>query len=205
MKLYYANATCSMAIHLLMEEIGVPYEKQRLGFAEQDQRQPAYLAVNPKGKVPALATDGDGVITELPVIAFYLGRAFPDAGLLPDDLPGQVRALELMDYIAATVHMRGFSRLANPRNFSADGDPELVRQTGLAVIQDGLRVLEGALGSQDYFQGRFGVADAAAFIIEFWSEKRGIPLPDNLQRHYERMRARPAVQRMLRAEGAIAA
>jgi len=205
MKLYYAVGTCSMAIHILLEEIGEPYEKHCLRFATDDQKQPAYLAVNPKGKVPALQTDQHGVLTEMPAIAFYLAKMFPKAGLLPEDTMAQVRALETMEYVAATVHMRGFSRLSRPANFSADGDPELVRREGLNVIETGLRILDAQLGKRDYFLGDYSIVDAVVYIVEHWAGVRGVELPANLRAHHQRLLARPAVQRMLEAEKQAAA
>lgn len=200
MKLYYAVGTCAMAVHLLLEEIGQPFERHLLRFSSGDQKKPEYLATNPKGKVPALQTE-DGVITEMPVICQYLAHRFPQAGLLPDGFMQQIRIKEMLDYIAATVHMRGFSRLANPAAFSPDGDPELVKRDGRKVIEDGLRIMEAALGNQPYAAGQqFSILDAGYFLIEWWSGRREIPLPPAMAAHYQRMMARPAVQRMMADE-----
>jgi len=201
MKLFYAVGTCSMGIHLLLEEIGQPYERQRLRFADDDQKSPAYLAINPKGKVPALDTE-DGVITEFPAIALYLAKRYKDARLLPDGMMAEIRALEIIDYAVATVHMRGFSRLASPSNFSSDGDPELVKRSGRDMIEAGMNILAGYLKDQDYFLGDFSIAEAAVFNLEWWAHRRNITMPSSIQAHYERMMNRPSVQRMLAAEQA---
>jgi len=191
-----------MAIHMLLEEIGQPYERHLLRFSQDDQKKPDYLAVNPKGKVPALLTE-DGVITEMPTISLYLGQRFPEAGLLPVGPVGPIRALEMLDYIAATIHMRGFSRLANPGNFSSDGDPELVIKTGRRMIDDGLSIMEDRLGGREFAVGdKFSIADAGYFLIEWWAGRRQVTLPSGLAAHYQRMLARPAVQRMLADEDA---
>lgn len=201
MKLYYAAGTCAIGIHLLLEEIGEPFEAVRLNFAEGEQKQPPYLAINPKGKVPALATGEHGVITEFPAIAFYLAKRFPQAGLLPEDLIGQVRALELLDYATATVHMRGYTRIVRPAIYSPDGDPERVRQEGMAVFTGGLKLLDGQLGDKPYALGSaFSIADAGLFILEHWAAMSDIPLPARLAAHHARLLARPAAQRVLAAE-----
>lgn len=200
MKLYYAVGTCSMAVHLLLEEIGQPLERHLLRFSSADQKKPDYLAINPKGKVPALQTD-DGVITEMPVICQYLAQRYPQAGLLPDAFMQKIRAMEMLDYIAATVHMRGFSRLANPAAFSPDGDPEAVKSEGRKVVEAGLRIMETALGDKPYALGQqFSILDAGYFLIEWWAGRREIPLPPAMAAHYERTIARPAVQRMIADE-----
>lgn len=200
MKFFYATGTCSMGIHLLLEEIGQPYDRHRLKFATDDQKSSTYLAINPKGKVPALHTDTDGVITEFPAIAFYLAKRYREARLLPDDMMAEVRALEIIDYAVANIHMRGFSRLASPTNFSADGDPDLVRRVAFDIIDAGMRILAGYLKKQAYFLGDFSIADAAVFNLEWWANRRNITLPPTIQAHYERMMVRPSIQRMLAAE-----
>lgn len=203
MKLYYADGTCAMGIHLLLEEIGEPYEKVRLSFAENEHKQPAYLSINPKAKVPALATHEHGVITELPAIAFYLAKTYPQARLLPDDVIGQVRAMELLEYVTATVHMRGWTRIVKPALFSADGDPERVRQEGMAIFTAGLDLLAKGLGDKPYALGDFSIADAGLFFLEQWAGRRRIALPPALAAHYARMLERPAVRRMLEQEGLV--
>ena len=69
MKLYYSPGACSLGIHLLLEEIGKPYELARLNLAEGEQRKPGFAAVNRKGKVPTLVRDDGTVLTEFPAIA----------------------------------------------------------------------------------------------------------------------------------------
>lgn len=205
MRLYYGPGTCAMGIHLLLEEIGQPYEKVRLNFAKAEHKQAAYLAINPKAKVPALETDGHGVITELPAIAFYLAKTYPGARLLPEEIIGQVRALELLEYATATVHMRGWTRIVKPAQFSADGDPELVKKEGMAIFTAGLDLLARTLGDKPYALGEFSIADAGLFILEQWAGRGNIQLPEKLAAHYDRMIERPAVQRMLEQEGLKAA
>lgn len=84
LKLFYSPGACSLASHVALEEAGAAFETQRVDLREGAQRGPDYLALNPKGKVPALATD-KGVLTENPAILGYVARSFPEAGLAPDD------------------------------------------------------------------------------------------------------------------------
>ena len=120
MKLYYAPGACSLGIHVLLEEIGKPYEKTAISLQGGDQFKPEFTRVNPKSKVPTLVRDDGSVLTEFPAIAYWLARTNPDAGLLPADTEGQARALEALDYVVATMHMQGFSRIFRPGNFSPD-------------------------------------------------------------------------------------
>ena len=78
LKLYYSPGSCALASHIALEEAGATYEAVRLNFKEDEQRKPDYLKVNPKGRVPALATD-QGIITENPAILAYVAQSFPAA------------------------------------------------------------------------------------------------------------------------------
>ena len=110
MKLYFAPGACSIGIHVLLEEIGKPYEAERVNLQQGEQYKPPFTTVNPKSKVPTLVRDDGSVLTEFPAIAYWLARTNPYAGLLPDDIDQQARALELMDYAVSTIHMQGFAR-----------------------------------------------------------------------------------------------
>ena len=82
LKLFYAVGTGALASHIALEEAGAEYDAVRLEFGTNDQRKPEYLAINPKGRVPALVTD-DGVLTETPAILAFVAQSFPSAGLAP--------------------------------------------------------------------------------------------------------------------------
>ena len=203
MKLFYFPGACSIGIHVLLEEIGAPYEKHMLHLREGAQHKPDYIALNPKAKVPALVRDDGHVITEFPAIAYYLGNAFPAAKLFPADLDGQVRIIETMEYIAATVHMQGFTRIFRASNFTDDPAKEdTVKAQGLAIAEKGLEVLDMKLGENTYVNGVFSIADAALFFVEFWYTARmGKTLPKGLARHWHAMNARASVQAVLKDEG----
>src|SRR5690349_1013839 len=81
-KLYYAPGACSLASHIALEEIGIPYQTQPLNLAEGDQRKPEYLKINPRGRVPALVVD-DEILTENVGIMTYLAGGHPKAGIWP--------------------------------------------------------------------------------------------------------------------------
>jgi glutathione S-transferase len=104
MKLFYAPHTCSLASHIALENAGAEYTTVRIDFAADEQRKPQYLAVNPKGRIPALAT-GDGILTETPAILAFIAQSFPQARLAPFDQPfafSQVQSFN--SYLCATLH-----------------------------------------------------------------------------------------------------
>jgi glutathione S-transferase len=202
MKLYYAPGACSIGIHVLLEEIGKPYEAERVNLQQGEQYKPPFTDVNPKSKVPTLARDDGSVLTEFPAIAYWLAKTNPSANLLPDDVDQQARALELTDYAVATIHMQGFGRQFRPSNFTPSAaDEETVKARGTEIATKGFALIDKALNGKDYVTGRFSIADAAVFYTEFWSKRVSISLPANCAAHLDRMLARPSVQRVMQQEG----
>ena len=202
MKLYYGPGACSIGIHVLMEEIGKPYDAIAVNLREGAQYKPDFTAVNPKSKVPTLVRDDGSVLTEYPAIAYWLARTNPYANLLPDDVDLQARALELTDYSVATIHMQGFARQFRASNFAPNAaDEDAVKARGKEMAAKGFGLLNNALEGKEYAVGKFSVADSAIFYVELWSKRVGITLPPNCAAHLERMMARPAVRKVMQAEG----
>jgi glutathione S-transferase len=149
MKLFYAPNSCAMAIHLILEEIGKPYDLAFVNFAEAAQYKPEFLAISPKSKVPALQRDDGSILTELPAIAWYLARLSPEANLIPAGIEGEARTLELLDYITATIHMRGYTRLYRPATFTpSPADEPKVLERGREMVSQGLDIGTGARGAK---------------------------------------------------------
>ena len=94
MKLMHTPGTCTLGIHVLLEEIGKLYELEAVDLRGGAQYRPPFTALNPKSKVPALVRDDGSLLTEFTAIAYWLARANPEAGLWPDDAEAQARALE---------------------------------------------------------------------------------------------------------------
>ncbi|MCO6419924.1 glutathione S-transferase N-terminal domain-containing protein [Siccirubricoccus sp. KC 17139] len=203
MKLYYAPGACSVGIHVLLEEIGKPYEAEAVNLRDGAQFKPEFTSINPKSKVPTLVKDDGAVITEFPAIATWLAASFPEAKLLPQGADKLAKALEYVDYAVATLHMQGFSRIFRPANYApTESDHEAVKAKGEEIFSKGLTVFDKALEGKEYLLGEFSFADSALFYVSFWWKGRlGKELPPNVAAHYQRMLARPAVQRTLKAEG----
>lgn len=203
MKLFYSPNSCALAIHILLEEIGKPFELELVDFSTGAQYKQPYTSLNPKGKVPALLRDDDTLLTELPAIAWYLARTNPALGLIPETIEGEARLLELTDYMVATVHMRGFTRIFRSAAFTpTTADEPAVQQTGKDVVRDGFKIISHALGAKPWLLGDYSLADIVLFYLENWALNRAnLPVPENLADHCARMRTRPAVQRALAAEG----
>ena len=201
MKLYYAPGTSAVGIRVLLEEIGRPYEVVPVDLRAGEQYQPAFVAVNPKSKVPTLVRDDNSVLTEFGAIARWLARTNPDAALLPAEPEAEARATELLDYVVGTVHMRGFSRMIVPAAFGPAERHEDIAAAGRRIATKGLEIIDVGLSGKTYAVDRYSYADAALFYVERWAEQLSMPLPANFNRHYEAMKKRAAVERVLAADG----
>ena len=185
LKLYYCPGTSSMAPHIALHEVGAPFETEVISLRQKTNRAPAYLAINPEGKVPTLVVDGRP-LTEVAAILFYLARRFPDAGLLPpDDIEAEAQAVSWMSFIASTLHP--------------------ARQRGLDYAKQAYGIADRRLGT-GWAIGRYSIADIHLFRL-YWRLANSLhPEPGtfpNLTAHYARMMARPAVQRAIEVESAV--
>ena len=206
MKLFYSPGACSLGIHLLLEEIGAPYELSLVDIRQGQQFSVAFRAVNPKGKVPALQREDGSVLTEFPAIAWWLGLNFPDAGLLPPGDEMRIRIMESLDYMIGTVHMRGFTLALVPQKFtSAEAGQADLKAHGTMIATEGFEALSRQLGARPYLFDGFTIADAALFYLVSWAGRANVAVPQNLQDSRERLAARPAVRRALEQEGLLAA
>ncbi len=137
MKLYYAPGVCSIGIHVLLEEIGKPYELETVNLREGAQHQPSYTQVSSKSKVPALQRDDGSILTEFPVIATYLAMTNPDKKLIPSDLETALRGYEAMEYAVGTMHGQGFARIFRPANFGPADQEDAVKARGREMVEKG--------------------------------------------------------------------
>ena len=105
LQLFYSPGSCALASHIALEETGAPYEAVHIDFGADEQLKPAYLAINPKGRVPALATER-GILTETPAILVYIAQTFPAAHLAPLADPFALARLQAFNsYLCSTVHV----------------------------------------------------------------------------------------------------
>jgi glutathione S-transferase len=183
--LYFGPGGSSMAVHIALHEIGVPFEGRPISVARRETQTASFLAINPVGQVPTMLVDGRP-LTEVAGCLFYLARRHPGAGLLPDDVETEAQAISWMSFIASTLHP--------------------ARRQGLERAERVWQIADRRLGSGEWALGRYSIVDIHLFRL-FWRMSRSLrPAPatlPNLFSHYERMMARPAVKRTIEIEAAI--
>jgi glutathione S-transferase len=210
LKFYMTPGSCSTGIHILLEELDLPFEVTIVNMPGGDHRRPDYLALNPKGTIPMLVLDDGTVLTEFQAIAYWLATSYRRKRLLSDDLRQAALTLELMDYVVGTVHGQGYTRIFTTERYVPEGLTgasqtewqQGIQAQGRALVAAAFAVIEARLPDAGYaVGGDFSIADAALFYVEFWADKTGLALPPRCAAHYQLVRSRPVVQRVLREEG----
>jgi glutathione S-transferase len=207
MKLYYSPGACSIGIHFLLEELGTPFETQKVDLRAGEQFDPWYRAINPKSKVPALQRDDGRVLTEFPVIAHFLwsGRARPkDGPPAPGTLEdGMLAEMEIIEYAVSTVHMQGFTRIFRPEKFCPDEPShDVVKGRGVEIVRAGLEILAPAVEKLPSLSTGISIADAALFYVLLWGTDRlKFEVPDPLASRYRSLKMRPSATRVFTREG----
>ncbi len=194
--LYLAPGTISMCVHAALEEAGMAHELAWIDFKAQAQAGATYLAVNPKGRVPALVTDA-GVLTEAAAILEWIAATAAPRLMLTD--PWQAaRARERMLYLASTVHVAH----AHKGRGSRWTDDAAAQDTLRAKVPGNIAACAEHLESRmegDWVVGDFSVADLAQWNVVRWFAGDGVPLDGypKLAAHHARVAARPPVARVI--------
>ena len=208
MKLYYSPGACSLAPHIALEETGEPFEPVLVKLAEGAQRQPDYLEINPKGRVPVIADNGF-VVTENPAVLRYIARKYPTAALWPDDMRDDARCTEWLGWCTSGVHV-AYAHVRRAERYAASeaGKAEVVEK-GRETSRQVWEAVEARLAksASTWAAGeRYSVADP--YVFTFWTWGRGPNLGYDMARdfpawtaHAKRMGERPAVRRALDREG----
>ena len=198
--LYFTPGTCAQAVRIALEEAQAPYTLVRVDFASQQQRSPEYLAVNPKGRVPALVTE-HGTLTETPALLAYVAQRFADARLAPADPFGFARMQEFHSYLASTVHIAHAHR---PRASRWADEPEaqaaMQRKVPQNMTECFTLIERHYLGEGPWVLGeQYSVADGYLFTVAGWLKSDGVDMAQfpKVAAHHARMAQRPAVQRAL--------
>src|SRR6476469_9352572 len=208
LKLYYSPGSCALASHIALQEAGAAYTAERIDFKSSQQSSPAYLAINPKGRVPALVTD-KGILTETPAILAYVAQTFPKAKLAPlDDAFAFAQAQAFNSYLCATVHVahahkgRGY-RWASEESSFADMKRMVPKSVAGAfdLIEKGMLKGPWVMGEQ------YTVCDGYLYTVALWLEGDGIDLKTlpRVADHMKRMSERPAVKKVIGEQQAKAA
>jgi len=179
-KLYYSPGACSLAPHIVLEEIGEPFDIELVSSMDGSTSTAEYLKINPKGRVPVLDI-GESVITEVSAILTYLALTYPQSDLLENTPTGLARAIEWMNWltgihssvIAQNWRVERFSN--NPsahKDIQVKGKENLIEVCG--QIDTKLRNLKWAVGE------KYSIVDPYLLVFFRWGNRLGIDMKEYL-------------------------
>ena len=200
LKLFYSPGSCAFASHIALEETGATYEAVRVDFSKAEQTTPAYLAINPKGRVPALVTER-GILTESPAILLYIAQSFPAANLAPLADPFALAQMQAVNsYLCSTVHVAHAHRVRAYRWADDDAAILTMQKKTPQNMSECFAMIE-----RDMFKGPwvlgddYSAADPYLFTLARWLEGDGVDVKQfpKVHAHMQRISERPAVKKLL--------
>lgn len=210
-----------MAVHIVLEEIGEPYETEHVSSRGQHEgagtATEAWRRINPKGRIPALSGvagsigGADGVLTEVAAILFYLARTHPASYLLPDDIAAQARCLEWMNWLSSNVHAMSYGQIWRVRRFASDpGAFADIEAKGRDNLLGQYAYIESVLrdGRDWAVPGSYSIVDPYLLVFYQWGQRIGIDMRAGYPAWSAltgRILERPAVRRALEKEGIVIA
>jgi glutathione S-transferase len=212
--LFYSPGACSMAPHIVLEEVGVPFEARLTSaFGGKDTDTEQFGRINPKRRVPVLHPvpgsmgGGEEVLTEASAILFYLGRSNPGAGMLPQDAAGMARCLEWLNWLSSAVHAISFGQLWRAHRYTDEEAhrPAIVAK-GRLNARDQFNYIESLLsdGREWALPGSYSIVDPYLLVFYHWGERIELPMTEAFPawtKQTLKLLERPAVRRVLAKEG----
>lgn len=204
--LYYSPGSCSMASHILLEECGAPYETTLVSLPKREQRTDKYRAINPHGKVPALAVDGT-IITQNTAILPFIANQFPDANMRPADPVAMAECVAQVGYLASVTHV-AFSQALHPERPAGGAD---IGETAMTAISTAaqktywscMEEIDRRLSDRPWMMGaQYTFLDPYTLVYYGWGNRLKMPMSDleHFTAFKNRMKERPAVRTILEKE-----
>lgn len=202
--LYYSPGACSLAPHIVLEEIGLPYALSLASTSDGTTQSPAYLRLNPKGRVPLLIS-GDSALTEAPAILLQLALSNPQAGLLGQASDDLVRSIEWFNWLSGTVHAVAVRQVWRPESFTQEPSQHAaIIAKGKDNLAAAFAFIEQRMAGRQWAVGdRYSIVDPYLLVFYRWGNRIGLPMRQLYPawtQHTLRALARPAVTRALAQE-----
>jgi glutathione S-transferase len=203
-KLYYSPGACSLAPHIVLEELGIAFESVPISLKDGEQHKADFQRLNPKARVPVLVVDGK-VLTENVAILTYLGGGYAQRGLWPKETWKQAEALSLMAWLSSSVHIT-FAGIARPERYTADAPAkETVKaQSRITLLKYFADIEKMLTGKTFAMGGQYTVCDPYLLVFYRWGYRIGLDMKTEFPqwtKHALRVASRPTVKRVFEVEG----
>lgn len=203
-KLFYSPGACSLAPHIVLEELGIAFEPVLVSLKDGDHKKSDFLRINPKARVPALNVDGK-VLTETVAILTYLGGGYAERGLWPKDTWRQAEALSLMAWLASSVQVAVAGIFRTERYSTEESAHASIIATSRATLEKYFAEIDKLLMGKTFAMGgQYTVCDPYLLVFYRWGNRIGIPMKEKYPvwtKHALRVASRPTVKRVLEVEG----
>jgi len=205
LKLYYSPGSCALASHIALLDAGAPHEAIRVSFASEEQKQPAYLAINPKARVPSLVT-GQGILTETPAILAYIAQTNPDKKLAPfGDAFAFAQVQAFNSYLCSTVHVAHAHSRRGPRWADDESAIAAMKRKVPQNMADCLGLIEKTMLKGPWVMGdSYTICDPYFYTIATWLKGDEVDIAKfpKARDHFAAMNERPSVREALRIQQA---
>ncbi len=198
--LVYSPGSCALAPHIALEEAGATYDTKKISLRTDDQTKPEFLAINPKGKVPALITDR-GILTENGPILVYLAQTFPKAKLAPIDDPFALAEVQAFNgYLATTVHVNFAHRTRGYRWADEESSKADMTRKAPQNVRESFQMIENTMMRGPYVMGdTYTIADLYLLSLSRWLPASGLSVAEfpKIDAMINRIMERPAVKKVV--------
>jgi glutathione S-transferase len=204
-KLYFNPGSCSLASHIVLDEVGAPFERVLVSTATGANKEAAYKAINPRGLLPALDY-GEGILTENAAIMLFLAQRFPDAKLLPAEPKALAKCLEWTMWQTNTAHVVIATLWRTERFLDDESDYGPLKAAALPRLERVGQEIEAWLDKHAFAAGEvFSLADPMFLVLYRWSVRAGLAMNETTRpawtAYARKLSQRPSVARALAAEG----
>jgi glutathione S-transferase len=202
-KLYYSPGSCALASHIALLDAGAAHEAVRVSFKDEEQRKPAYLAINPKARVPSLVTD-KGILTETPAILAFIAQTHPDKKLAPlNDAFAFAQVQAFNSYLCATVHVAHAHGRRGARWVDDESAMAAMKRKVPQTMADCFSLIEKTMISGPWVMGEsYTICDPYLYTISTWLKGDEVDIAKfpKVSAHFAAMNERPSVREALRIE-----
>jgi glutathione S-transferase len=203
MKLYYSPGSCALASHIALLDAGAAHEAIRVSFNDEEQKKPAYLAINPKARVPSLVTD-NGILTETPAILAYVAQTHPDKKLAPlNDVFAFAQVQAFNSYLCSTVHVAHAHGRRGARWVDDESAMAAMKRKVPQTMADCFSLIEKTMIRGPWVMGeRYTICDPYLYTISTWLKGDGVDIAKfpKVSAHFAAMSERPSVREALRVQ-----
>ena len=203
LKLYYSPGSCALASHIALLDAGAAHEAIRVSFKDEEQKKPAYLAINPKARVPSLVTD-QGILTETPAILAFIAQTHPDKKLAPlNDAFAFAQVQAFNSYLCATVHVAHAHGRRGARWVDDESAMAAMKRKVPQTMADCFSLIEKTMIRGPWVMGEsYTICDPYLYTMSTWLQGDEVDIEKfpKVRAHFAAMNERPSVREALRIE-----